>query len=162
MSTPLSECGKPDLTGRADVITLVNHFYGKIQRDDLVGPVFSEVAKVDWDTHLPVMYDFWQTILFREEAYKGNPLGVHTRLAAETPMDWPKFERWLALFHASLDELFAGKRTEHAKRAADDMANVLYSRINGVVDRRFDPARLTPEQRARYTRYRVEQKPEGE
>jgi hypothetical protein len=35
------------------------------------------------------------------------------------------------------------------------MANVIYSRINQVPDPRFDPAKLTAEQRERYSRYRV-------
>ncbi len=53
-----------------------------------------------------------------------------------------------------MDELFAGEHAEHIKNAAADMANVIYSRINHVVDPRFDPANLTPEQRARYAAYR--------
>jgi hypothetical protein len=36
------------------------------------------------------------------------------------------------------------------------MANVIYARINDVPDPRFDPARLTPEQRERYARYKAQ------
>ena len=69
-------------------------------------------------------------------------------------MGLPQFERWIALFKATVDELFAGPKAEHIKRAAEDMAHVIHARINGVADARFDPARLTPEQRARYSKYK--------
>jgi len=71
-------------------------------------------------------------------------------------MDWPRFQRWLDLFRGTVDELFSGERASHSKNAATDMANVIYSRLNNVPDPRFDPANLTPEQQARYTKYRTD------
>ncbi len=144
----------PDLAGRPDIERLVNHFYTRVQKDPLLGPIFNDIAKTDWEHHLPKMYAFWQMVLFREGGFHGNPLLVHAALVPKTPMDWPRFERWLELFHASIDQLFAGERAEHLKRVSEDMAHVIHSRINGVVDRRFDPARLSAEQRARYAAYR--------
>jgi hemoglobin len=144
----------PDITGRPDIEALVNRFYEKVRADELIGPIFNDVANVDWDVHLPKLYAFWQTVLFGDGGFKGNPLGVHFDLVRKTAMDWPRFERWLALFNETVDELFAGDRAGHIKRLADDMAHVIHSRINNVPDRRFDPANLTPEQRARYINYR--------
>lgn len=147
---------KSDIHGRAEIELLVNRFYDKVREDELIGPIFNDVAKVDWEVHLPKLYDFWQAVLFGDSSFRGNPLGVHLKLAEETSMDWSRFQRWLELFRATVDELFAGERAEHAKRAAEDMANVIYSRVNKVPDRRFDPAHLTPEQRARYSKYRTD------
>ena len=152
---PLSPDPRREITGRAEIVEIVDRFYAKVRLDPLVGPVFDEVAKVDWSLHLPRLYAFWQTVLFGDGGFRGNPLGAHLKLVAETPMDWPRFERWLALFHETIDEGFTGAKAGHLKRAADDMANVIYSRINNVPDPRFDPANLTPEQRARYFRYRA-------
>ncbi len=145
---------KPDITGRPEIESLVNRFYEKVRADDLIGPVFNDVAKVDWDTHLPRLYAFWQTVLFGDGGFRGSPLGIHFKLVGETAMDWPRFERWLVLFEETVDELFAGERADHIKRIANDMAHVIYSRINNVPDPRFDPENLTPEQKARYARYR--------
>lgn len=64
------------------------------------------------------------------------------------------FDHWLAMFRATVTDLFAGENAAHIQRAAEDMANVIYSRIHDVPDPRFDPARLTPEQRARYAAYK--------
>ncbi|MFV0416505.1 MAG: group III truncated hemoglobin [Chthoniobacterales bacterium] len=144
-----------DIGSREDVESLVNHFYNKVRKDTLIGPIFDEVVKIDWETHLPKMYNFWETVLLGSNSFRGNPLGAHMALTAETEMSWPKFQRWLQLFNETLDDLFQGERTEHARRGAEDMANVIYSRINNVPDPRFDPANLTPEQRARYSRYKA-------
>ncbi len=36
-----------------------------------------------------------------------------------------------------------------------DMAHVIYSKVNAVIDPRSDPPNLTPEQRERYSRYKA-------
>ncbi len=145
---------KPDLQGRADIERLVNAFYERVRRDELLGFIFDEVAGIDWSAHLPKMFAFWETVLFRSGGYAGNPLAAHARLVPLTTMGRPQFDRWLALFQGTVDDLFAGEKAEHIKNCAADMANVIYSRINQVPDPRFDPANLTPEQRERYAKYR--------
>jgi hemoglobin len=147
---------KTDIQGREEIVVLVDLFYVKVRQDELLGPIFDDVARVDWDLHLPKLVAFWQTVLFGDGGFRGNPLGVHMQLVEKTAMDWPHFQRWLALFRETVDELFQGERASHIKSAADDMAHVIYSRINKVPDPRFDPAKLTPEQKARYTKYRPE------
>ncbi len=132
----------------------MNAFYGKVRADALLGFIFDEVARTDWEAHLPKMYAFWERVLFGTGDYTGNPLAAHARLTPLTEMGRAQFDRWLCLFKATVDELFTGERAEHIKRCAEDMANVIYSRINQVPDPRFDPANLTPEQRQRYARYR--------
>lgn len=144
----------PDIEGRPGIERLVNAFYERVRADEALGPIFDEVARIDWAVHLPKMYDFWETVLFRAGSYRGNPLAAHARLVPLTDMGKDKFDRWLALFVATVDELFDGENAEHIKRCAEDMANVIFARIHGVADPRFDPANLTPEQRERYARYR--------
>jgi hemoglobin len=132
----------------------VNAFYEVVRKDELLGFIFNEVARTHWDTHLPRMYAFWETVLFRTGGFTGNPVTAHARLVPHTEMGRAQFDRWLLLFRQTVDRLFSGPNAEHIKNCAHDMANVLYSRINGVPDPRFDPALLTPEQRARYAKYR--------
>ncbi len=149
-----SSAGLPDITGRDDLVRLVDAFYAKVRADQELGHVFDGVAKVNWERHLPKLYDFWDTVLFRAGAFRGNPIAAHANLIPLTNMGWPLFERWLEIFQATVDERFSGERAGHIVRCAEDMAGVIYSRIHGVPDPRFDPARLTPEQRARYSNYR--------
>lgn len=150
---------KPDIAGRADIETLVNAFYERVRSDELLGFIFDDVAKTQWATHLPKMYAFWETVLFRSGGYTGNPLAVHAKLVPQTTMGRAQFDRWLTVFQATVDELFAGERADHLKHCAEDMAHVIHARINGVPDARFDPAHLTPEQRVRYARYQTSESP---
>jgi hemoglobin len=151
--TPLDS--RPEITGRPEIERLVNTFYDKIRKDELLGFIFDDVARVDWDTHLPKMYAFWETVLFNTGGFIGNPLVAHARLVPLTAMGRPQFDRWLEVFTATVDELFAGAKADHIKNAAADMANVIHARINGVAQARFDPANLSPEQRARYASYKA-------
>jgi len=128
---------RTDLSGRDDIVRLVDNFYEKIRTDSELGPVFDEVAQVDWETHLPKMYDFWDTVLFRSGTFRGDPIGAHAKLVSHTEMSMARFEHWLVLFRSSVAELFEGENADHIVRCAEDMANVLYSKINGVPDLRF-------------------------
>jgi hemoglobin len=143
-----------DLTSRADIERLVNTFYEKIRADELLGFIFTEVAKTNWETHLPKMYAFWESVIFRSGGYTGSPIAAHARLLPLTTMGRSQFDRWLELFTATVDELFAGEKADHIKNAAADMANVIHARINSVEQARYDYSKLTPEQRARYASYK--------
>lgn len=145
---------KPDLTGRVGIELLVNSFYNRVRDDEMLGFIFDKVAQTNWETHLPKMYAFWETVMFRSGGFTGNPLAAHAKLVPLTDMGRDKFDHWLTLFRATVDDLFAGENAEHIKSCAADMANVIFSRINHVPDPRFDPANLTPEQRERYARYK--------
>jgi len=152
---------KPELNGREDIEKLVNTFYERVRADDTLGFIFQEVARTDWEAHLPKMYAFWEKVLFGTGTFAGNPLVAHAKLVPLTEMGRPQFTRWLTLFRGTVDDLFSGRRAEHIKNCAEDMANVIYSRINQVPDPRFDPANLTSEQRERYSRYKTAAAPEG-
>lgn len=150
---------KGDLNGRPEIERLVNTFYDRVRADKTLGFIFDEVAKTQWDTHLPKMYAFWETVMFRSGGFTGNPLVAHAKLVPLTDMGRDKFDHWLQLFCGTVDDLFEGEHAEHIKRCAEDMANVIHAKINQVPDPRFDPARLTPEQRERYARYKQESPP---
>lgn len=114
-----------DIADRRDVARLVNIFYDRVRGDDILGPIFDDVAHVDWATHLPRMYDFWESVLFGTATFKGAPLAAHRDLARLTPLTSRGFERWIALFHAAVDDLFEGTMADHAKRSAARIAMVL-------------------------------------
>ena len=150
---------KPDISGKPQIEQLVNAFYRRVRGDEVLGFIFDRVAQTNWETHLPKMYAFWETVLFRSGGYTGNPLAAHAKLVPQTEMGRAQFDRWLMLFRSTVDELFAGEKADRIKNCAEDMANVIHARINGVPDARFDPANLTPEQRERYARYKSQPQP---
>jgi hemoglobin len=108
---------KLDITQRDDVKTLVDRFYDKVKNDPLLGPVFSHV---DWPHHLPVMYNFWSSMLLGDQSYRGNPLQKHLPLA----IDKSHFSQWLALFNETVDENFAGDKAEEVKMRAYSIAGI--------------------------------------
>ncbi len=148
-----------DILGREEIVRLVDRFYEKVVQDKTLGFIFTDIAKVDWEMHLPKMYAFWQTVLFRDGGFRGDPIGKHARLVPLTNMGREQFDRWLELFEETVDELFQGENATHIKACAADMANVIHSKINAIPDARFDPPKLTDEQRAKNVAYR-EAKPQ--
>jgi hemoglobin len=118
-----------DISDRRDVACLVNVFYDRVRADDILGPIFDDIAHVDWSTHLPLMYDFWESVLFSTATFKGSPLEVHRALALRTPLTTHAFARWIALFHATVDDLFAGATADRAKESASRIALVLQHHI---------------------------------
>ncbi len=125
-------CVKADILGRREIEMLVNRFYGMVRQDPALGPVFDEIARVNWDEHIPKLCNFWETVLFRTGGYKGNPLAAHFPLSRHATMDRAMFDAWLALFKQAVDADFEGENAEHLKRVAADMANVIHSRLQGT------------------------------
>lgn len=121
---------KSDIASRADIERLVDSFYDRVRGDELLGPIFDDVAHTDWPRHLPKMYDFWQGVLFGVAGFRGNPLAVHRDLARRVPLGELEFGRWIGLFHESVDGLFSGPCAENAKARALRIAAVMQHHIS--------------------------------
>jgi hemoglobin len=113
-----------DIASQQDIKTLVDTFYDRVNRDEILGPIFNEIAKVDWDHHLPTMYAFWTKMLFRTGDYKGQPWPKHAVL----PLKKEQFERWVKLFCQTVDTHFTGPKASEAKSAALSIADTFQTR----------------------------------
>jgi hemoglobin len=120
-----------DLRDRDDVYTLVSEFYRHAFADDLLGPIFTDIAHMDLDHHLPIICDFWETVLFRAGLYQRNALARHVSLNARAPLGVEHFDRWLALWSGTVDEHFAGAKAELAKVQAGRIAGSIHRRLQG-------------------------------
>jgi hemoglobin len=120
-----------DIADREDIAALLRDFYGRAFRDDLLGPVFVDIARMNLDAHLPVMSDFWETVLFRAGTYRGNVLRPHLRLHALARLTPAQFARWLALWRSAVDDSYAGPKAELAKLQATRIAATMSRRITG-------------------------------
>lgn len=114
-----------ELKTREDIEFLVNKFYEKVGKDKTIGFFFNDIAKVNWDLHLPKMYQFWETLLFGKASYKGNPMAVHFPINEIQAMEKHHFEHWLKLWTATLEENFEGETAEAAKTKASNIANLM-------------------------------------
>src|SRR5690554_5681169 len=119
------EVTKQDILSLDDVKLLVDSFYGKVRKDELLGNIFESVIQDKWPVHLSKMYQFWQTILLQEHTYRGAPFPPHMKL----PINHTHFNRWLTLFYKTVDEHFAGEKAKEAKWRADKMAQMFQNKI---------------------------------
>lgn len=120
-----------DLADRSDVESLVEAFYRRAFADPLIGPVFTDVAQMDLAHHLPIMADFWETVLFNAGLYRRNALQIHLVLHARHPLGAEHFDRWLSLWTATVDEGFTGPVAERAKLQATRIAGSIRRRLSG-------------------------------
>ena len=130
-----------DLTDRADVRLLVEEFYRSAFRDPLIGPIFTDIARMDLQHHLPIMCDFWETVLFQAGLYHRNALQLHFVLNAKVPLQQEHFARWLELWTATVDAHFAGEKAELAKTQAGRIAGSIHRRIQGRSGSDFETLR---------------------
>jgi hemoglobin len=119
-----------DIETPQDVKRLVDVFYDKVNRNELLAPIFNDTADVDWAEHLPKMYRFWESMLFGTGNYQGAPFPKHAVL----PVEQAHFERWLALFVETIDENFAGVKSEEAKNRAVSIADTFAHRMGVLKD----------------------------
>jgi len=105
-----------------DITLMVHKFYANIRQDALLGPIFD--AHVDnWDVHLATMVNFWESLLLGAASFKGNPMPKHAvipELSAEL------FERWLALFQKTNEDIGNVELTATAQEFASRIARRLW------------------------------------
>ncbi len=124
----------PDIETRADVEVLVRAFYERALRDPVIGWLFTDIAHLDLEAHLPVIASFWETILLGNQTYAGGAFAVHASLNRLAPLRSGHFERWLLLWRTTVDEHFTGPRAELAKAHAQRVARAFHRRLQGLPD----------------------------
>jgi hemoglobin len=119
---------RPDPTRDLDspdaIAEMVRRFYADVTQDDLLGPMFNDVAQVDWSEHLPKLTAFWCRALLGVTGYQGNPFRSHALVHARHEFTPEHFERWLTLFHETLELGWTGPNTRRARELADNVARV--------------------------------------
>ena len=121
-----------DIQTRDDIEQLVNTFYDKVRTNVIIGFIFNDIVKIDWDKHLPVMYSFWSSLLLGDHSYSGNPMVKHIALSKLTQMTDTQFSEWLRLFYQTVDELFIGEKANEAKLRAANIARLMLHKIQSA------------------------------
>jgi len=119
-----------DIETREDVERLVRAFYGRALTDPIIGFIFTDVAQLDLEAHVPQITSFWETILLGAQSYRGGAFAPHAQLHFKVRLREGHFERWLYLWRETVDELFAGERAELAKAHALRVARAFLGRLN--------------------------------
>lgn len=115
-----------DIVTRTDIDLVMRVFYERALADEMIGYIFTDVVRLDLEAHLPIIGDFWESLLFGTNAYQKhsrNPLLVHKALDAKEKLRPQHFERWLELFQHAVDTEFAGEQAEFLKSRAQAIAS---------------------------------------
>lgn len=119
-----------DIETRADIEQFIKAFYEKVKTDPVIGIIFTKIVQMDWDHHIPVIVDFWESILLDNPVYKRNAMAVHYDLNKKYPLQKEHFDAWLAIFSQTIDKMFAGPVTQLAKKRAGDIASLMLFKMN--------------------------------
>ena len=123
---------KTDISSRADIEKLVLQFYERVKADETIGFIFTEVAQVNWEKHIPIIVDFWETILLDNPVYTKNAMEVHYDLNKKVPLQKEHFNSWLHLFTTTVDELFEGKIATLAKTRVKSIAGIMLFKMENA------------------------------
>ncbi|HYE54196.1 MAG TPA: group III truncated hemoglobin [Chitinophagaceae bacterium] len=123
---------KHDIQSADDIQTFIDDFYARVRRDELLAPVFRQRIPTDedWPHHLQVIHNFWNSVLFAVPAYKGNPFPKHVGLGIESR----HFDRWIALFHQTIDDHFSGPKADEVKQKAVKMRQLFEIKLDSGAD----------------------------
>lgn len=120
---------KTDIKNKDDIKILVDAFYQKIRTDATIGYLFTEVAAVNWEKHLPIMYDFWDNILFHTGNFDGNPMMKHRELNQKSSLTKKHFKHWTKLWKNTVDDLFEGEKAGEIKVRAVNISKAMISKV---------------------------------
>jgi hemoglobin len=115
---------------------LVRSFYGRVQADPLIGPVFAKRVH-DWEAHITKLCAFWSSVALMTGRYHGQPMPLHMNL----PIAAAHFDRWIALFEETAGELCPPRAAAHfierARRIADSFELGMAARRGEIARPRF-------------------------
>jgi len=120
---------KPDIQTQKDIQLMVDTFYTKAMKSDVIGHFFTEVIHLDMEKHMPVMYAFWSDILLGTKNYQGNPMTKHFALNKLAKMEAKHFKEWLQLWVNNIDLHFEGTKAEEAKNRAKSIASIMQFKV---------------------------------
>ena len=123
---------KSDISSRADIEKMVFQFYELVKADNTISFIFTNVVQMNWEKHIPVIVDFWETILLDNPVYTKNAMEVHYDLNKKIPLQKEHFKSWVHLFITTVDDLFEGKIAALAKTRAKSIAAVMLFKMENA------------------------------
>ena len=122
---------KEDVLSPKELHLVLDAFYEKVKRDDVIGPLFNREVK-DWKAHMQKIYSFWDTMIFHTNTYRTNTMEKHIQLHKRDPLTGAHFDRWLALFDETVDEFHQGEVAHQMKTRALSIATMMKVKIYDV------------------------------
>ena len=120
---------KKDIIDRQDIDLLLHTFYDELLKDNTINYIFIDVVKIDMEVHIPIIANFWESVLLHKNLYHNNPIKIHLDMNQKTPLLKHHFDTWLHYFISTVDKLFEGDVATMAKERAISIATVMRIKI---------------------------------
>lgn len=110
------------------LLTVIQAFYEKLKRDDVLGPVFTQAIGENWTKHIKRITSFWLRATGIRDGYRGrNFIPTHVRHLGIRADQLP---RWLKLFSETCRELCSPPAANFLIHVAEKMAENLEISLN--------------------------------
>ncbi len=119
-----------DIETREDLEMMLTAFYEKVFNDDLISHFFIEVVPLRLDHHLPLITDFWESVLLNAQGYRRNVMEIHLDIHKKSPLEKQHLDRWVQLFTKTVDHFFDGPKAILAKQRAQSIATMMGIKIS--------------------------------
>lgn len=119
-----------DIENREDLVLLMSRFYNKLLKNNTINYIFTDIANIDLEHHLPIIVDFWNLSLFGKGNYKNNVLKLHLDLNEKATLTANHFKTWLEAFNSTVDENFSGENSEKIKTKALSISTVMQIKLH--------------------------------
>ncbi|MFL9836620.1 group III truncated hemoglobin [Flavobacterium sp. ST-75] len=119
-----------DIETRNDIALLMREFYNRLLADPAISYIFTDVAKIGLEAHLPHLTDFWELSVLHTGTYKKNVMQLHLDLNSKEKLTDTHFDVWLGHFNQSVDDLFSGSNAEKIKTRALSIATIMKIKIH--------------------------------
>lgn len=113
---------KPDLNSKAHIRDFIEAFYAKVLVDDVLAHIFTDVAGIDVNVHIPTIRQYWEKLLLGETEYQRHTMNIHREVHKKFPFTEKEFERWLSLFVSTARDNYEGPYTDRAVQLATSIA----------------------------------------
>lgn len=121
-----------DIETKADLSFLMEAFYSKMLKDELIGYIFNDVANLNLEEHLPSLSNFWENMLLKPNGYKKNVMDIHLKLNALEKLQPEHFECWLFLLSETVNENFKGEKAERMLNSANNIATMMQYKMGNI------------------------------
>jgi len=101
---------KPDITDRRDIQKFILLFYQNVIKDVTIRAIFTKIFPLNWEHHIPLITDFWETILLDNPVYKKNAMEIHYELNKTYNHEKKHFDAWLHLFNTTFDHMYSSEK----------------------------------------------------
>ena len=121
-----------DLDTAEEILEMVTRQYVDVIQDDALEPYFNfNPGFIDWNAHIHAVADYWSHVLLLAPDYEIDTIENHRGLHERVPFTPDLFDRWLRIFHDTIDGGWTGPYADTAKKRATGMAWAMAQRFLG-------------------------------